>query len=72
MFQLVCWTGNWNDRKCSVLVQPFLVCCREEEEEVEEEVEGGDMTGRLGWRTALVELTREAGVVVVSRLKQLD
>ena len=71
MFQLVCWTGNWNDRKCSVLVQPLLVCCREEEEEVEEE-EGGDMIGRLGWRTALVELTREAGVVVVSRLKQLD
>ena len=66
MFQLVCWTGNWNDRKCSVLVQPLLVCCREEEEE------GGDMIGRLGWRTALVELTREAGVVVVSRLKQLD
>ena len=35
-----------------------------------EEEEG--RTGRLGWRMAWVELEREAGVVVVSRLKQLD
>ena len=35
-----------------------------------EEEEG--IMGRLGWRMALVELLREAGVVVVSRLKQLE
>ena len=87
MLQLFCGTGNWNDKKWSVLLQPLRLCCREEgekkgeevekvEEEVEEEKEeeeGGDMTGRLGCRTALVELSSEAGVVVVvSRLKQLE
>ena len=83
MLQLFCGTGNWNDKKWSVLLQPLLVCCREEgekkgeeveeEKEVEEEEAGGDMTGRLGCRTALVELSSEAGVVVVvSRLKQLE
>ena len=64
LVQLFCWTGNWKDKKWSVLAQPLLICCRE----------GGAITGRLGCSTALVELLREAAgrVVVVSRLKQLE
>ena len=68
LFQLFCWTGNWKDKKWSVLAQPLPVCWREQEEKEE----GGGIIGRLGCRTALVELVREAGVVVVSRLKQLE